>query len=250
MANNRNRYLSDDAEDFTVSSRESIIGIFNDLAAGNITLSGMFNSGSEVLLTVVIGVDAGAGAIYLDVNANEERNQQFLKAARVVFMAQANGAKIQWTSFDIAADNYQGYRVFRIPLPETLQRVQRRSAFRISTPMVNPVMCEVPVSPEHTLTVPLVDLCVEGCGVILPDPPEPAIQKNAEFSGCRLMHEEFLVEGLTLAVQSIWTVTLKNGQPSHRAGLEFVDMRRQDEPLIQRFVYALERRRITTLKGH
>ncbi|MDP1525531.1 MAG: flagellar brake protein [Rhodocyclaceae bacterium] len=250
MKTARNRYLSDDNEDFTVSSRESIIHLLRGLSHGNVTLSGIFNSGKDVLLTAVLSVDSDEDVVYLDINANEERNREFLRSSRIVFVAQVDGAKIQWSTLSIEDGGFEGGRAFRVPLPETLQRIQRRTAFRVNTPITNPVMCHIPVAPDRELALPLVDICVEGIGVILPDAADPAMVKNARFEHCSLVHEELRINELTLSVQNIWEVTLKNGHVSQRAGLEFIDMRQQDEPIIQRFVFKLERLRISTLKGH
>ncbi len=246
----RNRYLSDDHEDFTISSRESITRILLGLSPGNVTLSGIFNHGKDVLLTAVLGVDLDENAIYLDINANKERNQEFLRSPRIIFVAYADGAKIQWSTQSIEDVSFEGGPAFRVPLPETLQRIQRRTTFRVSTPIVQPVMCNIPVAPDRELALPLVDLCVEGIGVILPDVADPAIEKSARFEHCSLTHEELYVNELTLAVQNIWQVTLKNGHISQRAGLEFLDVRQKDESLLQRFVFKLERLRNATLKQH
>lgn len=244
-----NKYMSDDHEDFTVADREAIGNILRGLARQNITLSGTFNAGLDVLLTGVLGVDSRAGVVYLDVNANEERNQEFLKSPRIVFFAFADGAKIQWSSFAIERTQFEGGPAFRIPLPEKLQRIQRRSAFRVGTPITHPVICHIPVAPDREIALPLVDICVEGVGVALPAEPEPAIEKNARFKGCRLEHADLKIAGLTLSVQNIWDVTLKNGHVIQHAGLEFVDIGQRDQPAIQRYVFKLERQRITILNG-
>lgn len=248
MKRSRNRYLSDDHEDFVVSTRESIVNILRGLARDNIPVSGAFNSGTEVLLTAVLGVDPERDAVYLDINANAERNRLFLGSPRVVFTAQANGAKVQWSSFAVEDAVFEGGRAFRVAVPEKLQRIQRRGAYRVGTPITHPVICRIPVAPDREVALPLVDICVEGVGVILPDPPEPAFEKNAQFKHCRLEHKELGVAELTLSVQNIWEVELRNGQSSRRAGLEFIDIRQQDEPVIQRFVYRMEALKIAAKK--
>lgn len=244
-----NKYMSDDHEDFTVSDRDAIANLLRGLARRNVTLSGTFNSGLDVLLTGVLGVDAQAGVAYLDVNANEERNQAFLKSPRVVFFAFADGAKIQWSSQEIERAEFEGGPAFRIPLPARLQRIQRRSAFRVGTPITHPVLCHIPVAPGREIALPLVDICVEGIGVALPAEPEPAIEKNARFRNCRLDHADLKIAGLTLSVQNIWDVTLKNGHVIQHAGLGFVDIAQRDQPVIQRYVFKLERQKIATLSG-
>jgi c-di-GMP-binding flagellar brake protein YcgR len=245
----RNKYLSDDHEDFTVSGRESILGILRELADRNITLSGVFNGGVDVLLTAVLDVDHRAGKVYLDANANEERNEQFRRSERVIFVAQSNGAKIQWVCNLIESVVFEGNKAFLVQIPEKLQRVQRRNSFRVTTPITNPVMCRLPVAPDRELLLPLVDISVEGVGVILPSHPEPAIEKNATFKNCRLEHENLAIAGLTLSVQSTWEVTLENGTQRKQAGFGFIGIPLNTEAAIQRFVHRLERIKIATTRG-
>ena len=248
MAAAKNRYLSDDHEDFTVSDRDALISVLQGLARKNVVLSGAFNSGADLLLTAVLDVDPKENVVYLDVNANEERNQLFLQSKRVIFFSFFDGVKVQWASTAIESGEYEGRKAFLISIPEKLQRVQRRGAFRINTPITNPAICTIPLASGEEVTLPLVDICVEGIGVILPSTPVPEIQKYAEFKKCRIEHEDLGVVEATLVVQSIWEVTLKNGSKSPRAGLEFVDIRAGTQSVIQRYVYKLERIVIATSK--
>ena len=156
---------------------------------------------------------------------------------------------MQWASSAVESAEFEGRRAFRVAIPEKLQRIQRRGSYRVNTPITNPVMCWVPIRPDHEVDLPLVDICVEGIGVILPSTPEPAIQKYAEFKNCRIEHPDLGVVVVTLIVQNVWEVTLKNGSKSPRAGLEFVDIQAGTESIIQRFVYKMERILIATSKG-
>lgn len=240
MATARNRYLSDDHSDFTVDGRDAIVHLLRSMVDREVVLCGAFNGGREVLLTAVLDVDAGQDVVYLDVNANEERNQLFRASTRVVFFANFDGARVQWTSAAIADDRYDGRQAFRIRIPETLQRIQRRTSYRVNTPVTDPVICRVPIA-EGELELRLVDISVEGVGVLLPSAAEPVIQKGATFERCRLEHPELGSVVIAIAVQSVWESELRNGTKSPRAGLEFLSVERGGHAKIQRFVYKMER---------
>lgn len=240
MATAKNRYLSDDHSDFTVDGRDAIVHLLRSMVGRDIVLCGAFNGGREVLLTAVLEVDPGQGIVYLDINANEERNQLFRASTRVVFFANFDGARVQWASSAIADDQYDGRQAFRIEIPETLQRIQRRTSYRVNTPVTDPVMCRVPIA-EGEVELRLVDISVEGVGVLLPSSVEHAIRKGAMFERCRLEHPELGSVMIAVTVQNVWETELKNGTKSPRAGLEFLSIETGGQAKIQRFVYKMER---------
>ncbi len=235
---------SDNDDEFMVSDLDEIVLILNGLAVRSIGVSALFHSGADVLLTEVLGVDASAGVAYLDVNANEEWNRQFQAAANAIFVAYADGAKIQWASTQIEEARFEGRRAFRIPLPEYLRRIQKRNYFRVCTPTAHPPICHIPIAPDQEMHLQLVDISIEGAGVVLPPKPDPAIEKNARFTNCRIEHNDLHVAGLTLTVKSIWNVTQANGVQVQHAGLEFDGITQADQDVIQHLVFKLERHQI------
>jgi c-di-GMP-binding flagellar brake protein YcgR len=224
-----------------VENRDSIVHILRGMVRKDVVLSGAFNGGRDVLLTAVLDVDPEAGVVYLDLNANEERNQLIRETKRIVFFANFDGAKVQWACSAVEDGSFEGRPAFRVEIPEHLQRIQRRGSYRVNTPVTNPVTCRIPLPKERELELRLVDISVEGIGVVLPDAPDEAIQRNAEFKNCVIEHAELGAVTVTLSVQSLWTVDLRNGTKSLRAGLQFASIPGSEQAKIQRFVFRMER---------
>ncbi len=107
-------------------------------------------------------------------------------------------------------------------------------------------MCKIVVNPKLELSMPLFDICIEGIGVILPETPDPAFVKLANFKTCRLEHADFGVLEVSLFVKSMWEITLKNNAKAQRAGLEFTNLMPGIQNKIQRYVYQLERQLMAT----
>ena len=248
MNASKQSYLSDDHEDFTVSDRDVIITVMSGLALKRVTLSGSFNAGAELLLTEVLNVSPEEGLIYLDANANEELNQRFAQSERVIFFSFFEGVKVQWTSTQIGRGEFDGYKAFRIAIPEKIQRIQRRGSYRVNTPITNPAICRIKIEPDREVVLPLVDICAEGIGVIMPKGPEPEFEKNAEFKNSTIEHEDIGVVEVDLVFKTFWEVTLVNGTKSQRAGIEFGELPPRTRSIIQRYVYKLERLLIATSK--
>jgi c-di-GMP-binding flagellar brake protein YcgR len=243
-------YVSDNDEEFAVYDHDVIVNLLRGMARANIALTGTFNAGADVLLTQVIDVDADGGLVYLDVNVNEEFNKHILQSKRITFNAFFGGAKILWHSASVRDVQYEGSRAFGIALPERLQRIQRRGAFRVPTPVMNPVICKINVNKDLQLTMPLFDICIEGIGLMVPTPPDPAFHRLTEFRNCTIEHPDLGVHEVSLFVKSIWEITLANGSKALRAGLEFTHPDPKVQSKIQKFVYKLERNIIANQKGN
>ena len=248
MAVDKNSYLPKHQEKFTVHAHDAIVMILLGLARKNVNLSVEFNSGADLLLSVVLDVDPENDVVYFDVSANEKLNHRLLFSREANFLAIYDGAVVQWASTGVSSDEIDGRRAFRVTIPKKLHYVQRRDSYRVDTPIANPVICLMPMTDGREVSLRLVDICVGGISVILPSDPEPAIKESAEFQNCRITHHDLGIVTVTLIARSFWEVTLKNGNKSRRAGLEFVDLRAETQSMIQRFVYRLERRLIATTK--
>jgi flagellar brake protein len=243
-------YVSDNDEEFAVYDHDVIVNILRGIAKGRIPLTGTFNAGADVLLTQVLDVDPQQNLVYLDVNANEEFNRHILQSKRITFTAFANGAKILWHSASVKDVEFEGLRAFGLALPERLQRIQRRGAFRVATPVLNPVICRINVKKDHQLVMPLFDICIEGIGLIVPTPPDPSFGRLVEFRDCTIEHPDLGEYPVSLFVKSIWEITLANGSKALRAGLEFTRPDPKVQSKIQKFVYKLERHIIANQKGN
>jgi c-di-GMP-binding flagellar brake protein YcgR len=126
-------------------------------------------------------------------------------------------------------------------------RLQRREFFRLTTPIVNPVPCIIPISDEanpdagRVLELILVDVSLGGIGAIAADPLDELLVIGESFNQCKINFPEVGETSLTLQVRNITPITLKDGVIKHRIGLQFVSPSRGNEGLINRYTYNLER---------
>ena len=240
----KNNVHSDDDKKFTVTDHTEIIRILRGLARGLDTVSAIYHGGSDIMLTAVLDIDPQQNIVYLDTNVSEATNNRLRASKRTIFVSVTDGVKVQWVSTEINFTEFEGRGAFSIAIPETLQRVQRRGLFRINTPLINPLMCKIQITENLTVDVALVDICAEGIGILLPDPLVTELERGARFEQCSINFPEIGVVPMTLIVQSVWEITLKNGSLSRRAGLEFADMRSSSQSKVQRYINTLQRIRI------
>jgi len=241
-------YISPSPDDtrYLVTNRLEIIRILNTLVEQGNLVSAFFHGGNEFLLSAVLHIDAKTNKVYMDYSASNMMNERILFSDKIIFLSSQDGVKIQWTTTAIESCIFEGYNAFRIDLPSDVLRLQRREFYRLPTPVINPIMCSVPLSADFTMHVPVKDVSAGGICLALQDLSYP-IELGKEVQGCKFELKDIGLVETALKFQSISEVTLKNGTKSMRVGCEFINMRAGTQSMVQRFIMRLERERISRL---
>ncbi len=229
---------------FLVSNPLEIVRTMRGLTHRNEMVSAFFNAGNDLLLTSVLDTDPNKNAVFLDYGSNEALNTRILKAEKIIFVTSLDNVKVQWVSTQILNDTFGGRDAFRIAIPTQILRLQRREYYRLTTPVANPLKCRIPTADGVSFDVALADISAGGIGVIIAQPTGLVFEAGAVLPGCRMELPGVGTAEFTISIQSIWEVTMKNGQKSMRAGCQFIDMRSGMQSMIQRYIIKLERERI------
>ncbi len=159
-------------EQYVVYNAKEIAQILADLAKQKAMLKASFNGGNDVYLTTVIAVNVQRNAVYLDIGRDEAFNVRLLASDHVVF-SKDDSVKIKWVSEQISEVSLQDGRAIKIALPQSMMRLQRREFFRLATPRVNPVPCQISIPDEENpgevkdLELALTDVSLGGIGAVL-----------------------------------------------------------------------------------
>lgn len=235
-----------DEEQYIIHNPKEVMQILNDLVKHKTMLKVSFNHGADAYLTNVIAIDAKKHIVHLDIGRDEDFNRRLLASHHVIF-SKDDGVKIKWTSTRITEVMLHDGKAIEISLPKDLIRLQRREFYRFSTPIVNPVLCRIPLPDkanpdnENTLELTLLDVSLGGVGVIVPDPLDQALVIGASFDNCKISFPNVGVTNLTLKVKNITEIHTKDGAIKHRVGLQYIEPSRANEGLINRYVFILER---------
>lgn len=240
--------LTADSDDtrFLVHHRLEIARILRGLAQRNEMVSAFFNGGKELLLTSILAVDPDKNSVLLDYGSNEVLNQHILAAEKIIFVTSLDSVKVQFVTTHIETARFEGRDAFRIALPQQVLQLQRREYYRLTTPIISPLKCQVPLPDGRSVEVPLSDIGAGGIGIIIGSPPGTTLKSGEVFPGCRISLPGVGILEATLRIQSTFEVTLKNGNKVLRSGCQFVDMRPAMQSLIQRYIIKLERERIAS----
>jgi c-di-GMP-binding flagellar brake protein YcgR len=238
-------HLPADANDdgkYRIASRVEIVAILRDLLKGGELVTAYFNGGRDFVVTAVLEVDTERGFAVLDSGANPQLNERLLASAQISATASQHGVRIQFKAGPIQAVTFEGRAAFRVPIPDSLVKLQRREFYRMPTPLTRPVKCELPAKDGGRAQVVIADISVGGV-CLMGEPQGISLDLGQTLPGCRILLPDMGVVTTDLVVRNSYTVTLKNGAASRRTGCEFVRLGAQQEAMVQRYIMKLDRER-------
>lgn len=238
---------STDDTRFLVTNRLEITRILRGLAQRNEMVSAFFDGGKGLLLTSVLHVNPDSNTVMLDCGSNTAINERILRADKIVFVTSLDRVKVQFTSQGVEEASFESRPAFVMPFPSQVLQLQRREYYRLTTPIINPLISTVPLGQNRIEEFPIVDISAGGIGMIIGNSPDMLLKVGAAYPGCRIELPGVGVLELTLSIQSLFEVTLKNGSKSFRSGCQFINLHPSMESLIQRYILKLERDRINNL---
>jgi c-di-GMP-binding flagellar brake protein YcgR len=226
---------------FRIHSRVEIAYILRSLMKSNALVTAYFGSGKDFVVTAVLEVD-DRGFVVLDSGSNPELNERLLRSGAVDVMSTQDGVRVQFASRDVQPVSFEGRLAFRLPLPDSLLKLQRREFYRLPTPLVQPLKCEFTSPQGERYELPLADISLGGV-CLVGEAAGFTLESGVELDGCRITLPDVGMLQTRLCVRNCYTVTLKNGVQSRRTGCEFVKLGPQQEAMVQRYIMRLERER-------
>jgi c-di-GMP-binding flagellar brake protein YcgR len=237
--------------DFEVESRKEIISLLRSIGEKNQLIRMLVHGESDVCVTSVLEVQADHNTVLLDCSINPEQNQRILAAKGVSFETTLDKIRILFSAERVEKATFEGNPAFKIALPASLIRLQRREYYRMSTPVSNPVRVVIPLPAElggGTNSFPLADISCGGIAILdnkmmLGD----TIGKN--YADCRIDLPEIGTVQTTLQIRNSLDMTLLNNKSNRRLGCQFIDIPRGMLANVQRYITRLERERNARIAG-
>ncbi len=237
-----------DDDRFTVRSPVEVAFILRAVMQAGEMVTAYFNDGRDFMITAILAVDRNAGEVLFDASKDSASNRRLTGGRKVSFVTTQDRIKVQFDSDAVTTTTYEGDPAFRIPLPASLLKFQRRDYYRVDTPVIKPVRCRLAL-PEGHVDTHLVDISLGG--VCLTGYPESlAMEPGREFPGCRIDLGDAGQLTADLQVRNNIDIPLRNGTVSRRAGCMFVKLPPGAEAMLQRYIIRLERdRRVKMVDG-
>lgn len=224
---------------FQLTDRSDIIAVLRQLGRRPELVTAYFNQGRESLVTAVLGVDTERGEIELDQGPDDAVNRRALAADSLICMTREQNVSIRFRVSGLRAGTRSDGPVFRAPLPESVQRMQRREFFRVPMPVSTPVICRIPTEDGSVYTLRAMDLSLGGVGLVDAAMSLP-LRVGDVFTGCELEIPGQDVLAVRLEVRNISRHIFRDGSVGRRLGLAFGGVSGRGTTLLQRYLQRLQ----------
>ena len=202
---------------FVVRSRVEIVSALRQLRDQHLLVTVYYGNDTGFAVGSVLDVHAGADELIVDLTVDAVGRQAIAAAEALVLVGFVDNVKLQFSTKPAQALTPNG-AAFRVPLPQEMLRLQRRSSLRVKTPAL---LCRVPKAKGqyHVLRVSDIGLG----GLALQGPVDRALfVVDRVIEGCQLQTSSGRSVQVTLRVRHI--EALVGARDAERIGCEFVGM--------------------------
>lgn len=202
---------------------------------------------NSTIVTTLLEIRTEDRTIVLDSAPQEDINQRLIAADSVTCEASLDSVNIRFHVAQIQSCTHDNRPALCCGLPAQLSRIQRRDAYRISTPIANPVQCKL-VHDEKSITLTLDDISTSGLGAF-DDDQKLDLTLGRLYPDCSVDLPGVGQIAIGLRVAYSEQRTAANGKIRQRVGFSFENPSRATEMTVQRYVSKLERDLIAKKKG-
>ena len=231
----------DNSENFRIHSEIDILFILREIMQANSLITVYPNYDSDFILSSILAIYPDKKQMIIDYGANEKCCQKALQSEKLAIVTTQNRVKIEFVCNQIRKLQFDGQDAFAINIPESLLRIQRRSHFRITTPIAKPLKCVIPIpgTTSSNAEVALLDISCGGIAVI-DQHPVINFEPGTVYNNCQIALPEVGTITVNIQVKNTYEITLRSGQNCFRAGCQFIELKGNMQTLIQRYIIKQE----------
>jgi len=236
-------FHNDEDIEFRVSSKRGMLSVLEGIADRGSRVALFYGDEQDFILTTVLG--ANEHGMWLEVGPFPPENKQLLLSDKITFVSVHQLLRIQFVVNEAENDLFENKEAFYLELPDYLLRIQRREFFRSSIPSTTLVRCNIPIPPENPgepvtmRAVPLVDISGGGIGLLCGE-NETVLLPNKVFPGCQIVIPDVGTLSVTIEVRNGINFISANNVARKRVGCRFVNLDRQMDNLLQRYIARLQ----------
>ena len=236
-------------EPYLLYSRIEIVANLRILADHRVPATIHFNEGAGALASRILGIDPEVDELSLERAPDGPAEAQLRAARELTVVSTFNQIKVQFTAGRAGLALYQGVPAYRVGMPRAILRLQRRDAFRASTPLANPPDVLLPPLPDDgggidAARLKITDISANGFAVVAPA-GRPILRAGMRLPGCliRLIAgESFRVD---IEIRRVSAFTDGFGRQVCQAGCHLLWLSTAAEMAIERYV-----QRLSVALGH
>ncbi|MCS6945804.1 MAG: flagellar regulator YcgR PilZN domain-containing protein [Sutterellaceae bacterium] len=240
---------SPELERFNVYAKVEIVSLLKQLSEEGVLMTAYFDAEPGFAVTMVLAVNADFEEVIFDAAADALAHKRLLASRHIVFVGFLDHVKVQFVAHLAEATQYQSRPAFRVRLPDSVLRLQRRDFFRVRPPLSKPAKCLVPHCEDSKQyeALRVLDLSVGGLAVL-------TYPEKFELPVGRVIEHCYLdlpgVGSITVSLHVRHVDPLPKDDKARRCGCEFVDMPPAARVTLQRYINQVdaENRKVAAIK--
>lgn len=236
--------LTPDNEPFQIHSRLDVIALLRALQDTGTLVTAYFDHGNSFFVTSVLSVNPDFEELILDIGHDPQSGGPILRSSSITLVAFLDHVKLQFDAPHADATTFEEKPAFRVRLPASVLRLQRRDDFRALAQIAAPPRCHIPIRsrPGETQAVRISDISCGGiCIVSRPETLELA--PAMILPGCRIELPRIDTIDVTLEVRNAGDYPDAAGLMARRYGCRFVSLPGTETTQIRRYIHLVERER-------
>jgi c-di-GMP-binding flagellar brake protein YcgR len=232
---------SDDGK-YRIHARVEIAFILRAIMKSTALVTAYIGQGKDFIVTAILAVDADNHSILIDSGSNPVLNERVMRIQQLNVVSSQDGVKVEFEVSRVEAASFEGRLAFRIPFPDSLLKLQRREFYRLPSPVLNPLKCQIPLVSGGLVDTVVGDISLGGVS-LMGEHAGLDLQLGTIYENCRILLPELGVIQAKLMVRNSFPMTLRNGAVIKRTGCAFVELPSNQQAMIQRYIIKLERDR-------
>lgn len=238
---------ADEIDPHAITSPLEILSILRAIEKNNTLVRVHAKRPNSTIVTTLLEIRPEEQTIVLDNAPQDDINQRLIDADGVTCEASLNSVNIRFHLAQVQSCTHDNRPALYGSIPAWLSRVQRRDAYRISTPIANPVLCKL-VHNEKPVTLILEDISISGLGAF-DDEQTLDLAHGQLYKNCLIDLPGAGQITVSLRVAYSEQRAAMNGKIRQRIGFSFENPSSAVEMTVQRYVSKLERELIAKKKG-
>lgn len=229
---------------FRVHSKVEIVALLNRLQDKNQQLTIKSDNGLDSILSVILDINDARNEIIIDASKSQTTNENITRSSRLFVEALYNNIRITFETKNARLIDYSGHTALIIAIPASLVRLQRREAFRVNTPILQPLHCTFELDIEDNQTrkfaTVLKDISIGGVGLV-DENCLIEVSIGQKCTHCILQLSNTVNVEVDLEIRDVRDVKLTSGKVVRKLGCSFINLSNRTEAVIQRLIMQLER---------
>ncbi|NMM36028.1 MAG: flagellar brake protein [Glaciimonas sp.] len=228
---------------YAITSQREILALLRSIEKKRQLIRMMAHGEADAIVTSILEVDIHNDAVIIDCAPDASLNQRIINANKVSFETTLDKIRILFSSTQVTSCLKDDRPAFRIAIPASLVRLQRREFYRINTPIASPVRCIISLpndGTENVVTAVLQD--ISGGGIAIFDDSRTLNNTIGHiYKNCKITLPGIGVITTSLVVVNFQEQVLFNDKKRRRIACTFMDMPNSMLNMVQRYIGKLER---------